>query len=98
MRQRFDRNEEYSLGGRDINEWLKHYLFEDTTCVRMLGAFVQALEERTPLTLRELARNSVRRQVGGVHFAERALALHLPTQLTDFIILPPAPYNPLCCC
>ena len=69
-------------------EYFADEFCSSATCVELLGAFVAA--SRTVLSLRELARNAVRTHVGGVHFAARTRALHLPSSLLCFIILPAA--------
>ncbi len=73
---------------RQSSESFCYCIYRSTVCVDLMGTFVQELDERRPLTLRELSRNAVRNHVGGIHFTARVRALHLPAQLTDFITIP----------
>ena len=48
---------------------------------------VVLLEQRkNPLSLQQLARNTTRRTIGGVHFAKRVAELPLPPTMKDFVL------------
>ena len=74
---------EYEYGAPFPTEAAQHFLLER-----------HQQQLRSPLAMRELARNALRHALGALHFRSRAAALPLPQTLKDFVIDPQKTRSP----
>ncbi len=73
---------------KQIQKMENEIIYSVSTEARLLLFATELLASaESPLTLQELARNSLRRAIGGVHFAARVIRIErLPPALSPFVI------------